>query len=154
MIELLGVFGAPGRIRTSDHLVRSQILYPADLSVLYTTRIVSRVWAICSIPWAVSVPLIRERSWVRRASATTRKLTVRCSSRFRNCQFHELPIWVISSHQVYRKSGLSNDCYAQQTSPSRAASFGWNVEIAGEKFWPILGTSRTAASGCGPRVAT
>ena len=28
--------GAPGRIRTSDHLVRSQVLYPAELRALIT----------------------------------------------------------------------------------------------------------------------
>jgi hypothetical protein len=26
--------GAPGRVRTSDHLVRSQVLYPAELRAL------------------------------------------------------------------------------------------------------------------------
>ncbi len=28
------IYGAPGRIRTSDHLVRSQVLYPAELRAL------------------------------------------------------------------------------------------------------------------------
>ena len=28
------VYGARGRIRTSDHLVRSQVLYPAELHAL------------------------------------------------------------------------------------------------------------------------
>ena len=34
MIEIKRVNGAPGEIRTPDHLVRSQVLYPAELRVL------------------------------------------------------------------------------------------------------------------------
>ena len=33
------VDGAPGRIRTSDHLVRSQVLYPAELQARNDIRI-------------------------------------------------------------------------------------------------------------------
>lgn len=33
-VEAFSVYGAPGRIRTSDHLVRSQVLYPAELRAL------------------------------------------------------------------------------------------------------------------------
>ena len=51
---------------------------------------------------------------------------------------HDRPDWVISSHRVYRKSSSSNDRYAHQTSPSRAASFGRNVDFANEKYWPRL----------------
>ena len=32
--ERQGVYGAPGEIRTPDHLVRSQVLYPAELRAL------------------------------------------------------------------------------------------------------------------------
>jgi hypothetical protein len=31
VIDIIGLCGAPGRIRTSDPLVRSQMLYPAEL---------------------------------------------------------------------------------------------------------------------------
>ena len=34
MVSLSCEDGAPGRIRTSDHLVRSQVLYPAELRAL------------------------------------------------------------------------------------------------------------------------
>jgi hypothetical protein len=33
------VIGAPGRIRTADHLVRSQVLYPAELRARWEPRI-------------------------------------------------------------------------------------------------------------------
>ena len=36
-------FGAPGRIRTSDRLVRSQVLYPAELRAL---GLFLQVWAL------------------------------------------------------------------------------------------------------------
>ncbi len=31
------LYGAPGGIRTPDHLVRSQVLYPAELRALFET---------------------------------------------------------------------------------------------------------------------
>jgi hypothetical protein len=34
MEEILIEYGAPGEIRTPDHLVRSQVLYPAELRAL------------------------------------------------------------------------------------------------------------------------
>ena len=52
--------------------------------------------------------------------------------------FTRSPLWVISSHRVYRKRSPWNDCYTRQTSPSRAASFGRNVNTSGEKFWPVF----------------
>ena len=34
LLILLVLYGAPGRIRTSDTLIRSQVLYPAELQAL------------------------------------------------------------------------------------------------------------------------
>ena len=34
LLILFVLYGAPGRIRTSDTLIRSQVLYPAELQAL------------------------------------------------------------------------------------------------------------------------
>jgi hypothetical protein len=43
--------GAPGRIRTADHLVRSQVLYPAELRARAGSVAASREFANCG-SWA------------------------------------------------------------------------------------------------------
>ena len=48
LLILFALYGAPGRIRTSDTLIRSQVLYPAELQALifaapYTSPDVSNV---------------------------------------------------------------------------------------------------------------
>ena len=43
MPETLGVSGAPGEIRTPDPLIRSQILYPAELQAHKQPRVYTRV---------------------------------------------------------------------------------------------------------------
>src|SRR4051812_41510717 len=45
-----GTIGAPGRIRTHDPLVRSQVLYPTELRALWRRKY-SRISAIRRRPW-------------------------------------------------------------------------------------------------------
>jgi hypothetical protein len=44
-------YGAPGMIRTCDHLIRSQVLYPAELRVLKEVRIIYKPADIQSPFW-------------------------------------------------------------------------------------------------------
>ena len=46
-------FGAPGEIRTPDHLVRSQVLYPAELQAHYELSLTEV--ARCSA-WRIQFP--------------------------------------------------------------------------------------------------
>ncbi len=61
------VIGAPGRIRTSDRLVRSQVLYPAELrahiliSILERSRLAEREGFEPSMELSSHTPLAGER---------------------------------------------------------------------------------------------
>ena len=45
--EPFSLYGAPGRIRTSDRLVRSQVLYPAELRALDEAAHSDDLFACC-----------------------------------------------------------------------------------------------------------
>ena len=61
--ELFPLSGTPGRIRTSDHLVRSQVLYPAELRVpyekeLYSVKNLSQYFFVKKINFIKQIPFI------------------------------------------------------------------------------------------------
>ena len=100
------VYGAPGRIRTSDRLVRSQVLYPAELR------------AHCSVfPWSKSlIKWRRERDSNPRRAINPYSLsrgalsTTQPSLRLRSCQFRDTSIDVVgrgitSSFRILLKVG-------------------------------------------------